>query len=112
MPGSVGRYTERPKHYLEGIDHWRQTLKISEKANIDAYLSACVAIGVPSQDMFTQLDLSETRKDMNQVVNNLYALARQAQAIGYQGPSLGRHTEESLYWMYQESLTTSREKSK
>eukprot|EP01127_Copromyxa_protea_P005829 TRINITY_DN1567_c0_g1_i1.p1 TRINITY_DN1567_c0_g1~~TRINITY_DN1567_c0_g1_i1.p1 ORF type:complete len:832 (+),score=178.90 TRINITY_DN1567_c0_g1_i1:46-2541(+) len=77
MPGSVGRYTERPKHYLE------------EKANIDAYLTACRTIGVPSQDMCTQLDLSESRKDMNQVVNNLYALARQAQAVGYQGPSLG-----------------------
>eukprot|EP01127_Copromyxa_protea_P005833 TRINITY_DN1567_c0_g2_i3.p1 TRINITY_DN1567_c0_g2~~TRINITY_DN1567_c0_g2_i3.p1 ORF type:complete len:649 (+),score=138.81 TRINITY_DN1567_c0_g2_i3:139-1947(+) len=77
MPGSVGRFTEKPKHYLE------------EKANIDAYLTACQKIGVPSQDMFTQLDLSDTRRDMNQVVTNLYALARQAQAIGFQGPSLG-----------------------
>jgi len=77
LPGSVERYNPNPKHYLE------------EKANIDAYLTACVKMGVPSADLFTQLDLSETRKDMLQVVQNLFAVARQAQALGFRGPTLG-----------------------
>lgn len=60
-------------------------------------------MGIPNQDMFTQLDLSESNRDLGQVrelisfpfdwlvqiVNNIYALARQAQALGYNGPTLG-----------------------
>jgi len=77
QPGSCPKYANNPKHWLE------------EKDNINKYLNACVSYGVPSQDLFSELDLSESRKDIIPVLQNIYALARQAQAHGYNGPRLG-----------------------
>jgi len=44
-PGICPRFDEHPKHYLE------------EKANLNRYLDACVKLGVPSHDLFSELDL-------------------------------------------------------
>jgi hypothetical protein len=53
-PGLVPTFAAAPKHYLE------------EKANVGAYLEACRKLGVPDADMFTPLDLSEKKADLNQ----------------------------------------------
>eukprot|EP01125_Pyxidicula_operculata_P011279 TRINITY_DN3689_c0_g1_i1.p1 TRINITY_DN3689_c0_g1~~TRINITY_DN3689_c0_g1_i1.p1 ORF type:complete len:752 (+),score=197.91 TRINITY_DN3689_c0_g1_i1:49-2304(+) len=77
VPGIVGKYTLRPKHYLE------------EKDNVKKYLAAAVKYGVPGHDLFEELDLSESRKNLDGVITHIYALSRQAQAHGWNGPILG-----------------------
>jgi len=76
-PGSCSGYNPKPKFWLE------------ERDNINKYLNACKSYGVPSQDLFSELDLSESKKDMPPVLQNIYGLARQAQAHGWNGPQLG-----------------------
>uniref|UniRef100_A0A6B2KX77 Calponin-homology (CH) domain-containing protein n=1 Tax=Arcella intermedia TaxID=1963864 RepID=A0A6B2KX77_9EUKA len=76
-PGSIPTFSKNPKFWLE------------ERDNINKYLNSCKNYGVPSQDLFSELDLSVGRKDLTPVLQNIYALARQAQAHGWSGPSLG-----------------------
>jgi len=76
-PHSIGKFDLKPKHYLE------------EKANITRYLDACRKIGLPEQDLMDPLDMSDSKKDPIALLTNIFALGRQAQAIGYNGPSLG-----------------------
>lgn len=76
-PGAISKFAAKPKHYLE------------HKSNIDYFVGSCNKIGVPSSDMITSLDLSDSRPDKHQVLQCIYAVARQAQAIGYVGPRLG-----------------------
>ena len=45
---------------------------------------------MPSGDLTTKLDFSDSKRDRVQVVQNLFALGRQAQAIGFEGPILGK----------------------
>eukprot|EP01128_Nolandella_sp_AFSM9_P012476 TRINITY_DN9319_c0_g1_i1.p1 TRINITY_DN9319_c0_g1~~TRINITY_DN9319_c0_g1_i1.p1 ORF type:complete len:833 (-),score=114.58 TRINITY_DN9319_c0_g1_i1:178-2676(-) len=76
-PGTVGRYTKSPKHYLE------------EKANINAYIASCEKLEIPSADMVTPIDFSERKKDLNQILQNIYAVGRQIQALRLDFPRLG-----------------------
>jgi len=76
-PGIVFKFTPNPTHPLV------------ERENIQAYLNACVALGVPSQDLFTISDLHEG-KFLPQVLQNIFAVGRQAQVISnFDGPTLG-----------------------
>jgi len=71
------KFVAAPKHFLE------------EQANITCYLEACQQFGVPSQDMFTVLDIGHSAPDKTAVLQNIFAVARQAQAVGFDGPILG-----------------------
>eukprot|EP01113_Clastostelium_recurvatum_P030741 TRINITY_DN3769_c0_g1_i1.p1 TRINITY_DN3769_c0_g1~~TRINITY_DN3769_c0_g1_i1.p1 ORF type:complete len:413 (+),score=96.84 TRINITY_DN3769_c0_g1_i1:22-1239(+) len=51
-----------------------------EMENIQAYLNACAAFGVPRSELFSTSDLYE-HKSIPAVVSNLYALARAAQKL-------------------------------
>lgn len=71
------KFSENPKHPLE------------ERENIKAYLDGCSKLMIPSQDLFVISDLHEGRA-MYQVLQNIYAVGRQAQVIeGFYGPKLG-----------------------
>eukprot|EP01121_Diplochlamys_sp_Union-15-3_P019030 TRINITY_DN7065_c0_g2_i1.p1 TRINITY_DN7065_c0_g2~~TRINITY_DN7065_c0_g2_i1.p1 ORF type:complete len:524 (-),score=101.24 TRINITY_DN7065_c0_g2_i1:2-1573(-) len=76
-PGLVRQFSEKPTHVL------------TERENIKAYIAACATLGVRSQDLF-QIDDLHSKKYLTAVLNNIFALARQAQVIpGFTGPKLG-----------------------
>jgi len=76
-PGTVPKFVERPGHVLV------------ERENIQAFINGCAALGVPSQELFVISDLHE-RKMIPAVIQNIYALGRQAQVTpGFNGPRLG-----------------------
>eukprot|EP01100_Stratorugosa_tubuloviscum_P014893 TRINITY_DN822_c0_g3_i1.p1 TRINITY_DN822_c0_g3~~TRINITY_DN822_c0_g3_i1.p1 ORF type:complete len:515 (-),score=265.02 TRINITY_DN822_c0_g3_i1:73-1617(-) len=76
-PGLIKRFDLNPKHAL------------TERENIQNYLQACKAIGIPSQDIFEVSDLHQA-KLLPQVIQNLFALGRQAQVLSnFDGPQLG-----------------------
>jgi len=84
-PGVFERpYNQKPKHYLE------------EQGNISMYLQACTKIGIPSQDLFTIIDIGTTKPDKSIVLQNIYALGRQAQAMRVPVPKLGVTFHKSL----------------
>lgn len=56
--------------------------------NIENYVKFCAAYGVPQPELFVVVDLFE-KKNIPQVVQNIYALARTAQKNGFEGPTLG-----------------------
>merc|ERR1712038_1070342 len=56
--------------------------------NINSFLDGCVHIGCVKFDLFQSIDLYEGQ-NIYQVINGIMALARKAQAIGYDGPCLG-----------------------
>lgn len=84
------------------------------QANLNKYLAACRAIGVSDSDLFTILDFSDSKRDMKQVgaslnfvklttqvVQNIFAVGRQVQALDIPNiPKLGvtvyRTREEQL----------------
>lgn len=76
-PGCVPKIIQNPKHFLES------------RANINAFISACVELNVESSDMITPLDLGESSKDVFQLQQCIFALSRRAQALGTGLPSLG-----------------------
>eukprot|EP00003_Mantamonas_plastica_P025459 TRINITY_DN4_c0_g1_i11.p2 TRINITY_DN4_c0_g1~~TRINITY_DN4_c0_g1_i11.p2 ORF type:complete len:221 (+),score=81.17 TRINITY_DN4_c0_g1_i11:1876-2538(+) len=61
--------------------------------NVSSYIDACKELGMPEHDLFVTVDLYEG-KDMGQVVQNIHALGRQAQSLGYDGPTLGAKLSE------------------
>lgn len=67
----------KPKHYLE------------EHGNIMMFLEAAAKLGVPNSDLFTLRDVGELKPDMNQVLQCVAALSRQAQAMGCGMPRIG-----------------------
>uniref|UniRef100_A0A6B2KXP6 Calponin-homology (CH) domain-containing protein n=1 Tax=Arcella intermedia TaxID=1963864 RepID=A0A6B2KXP6_9EUKA len=75
-PGIIPTFAQKPKHYLE------------EKDNIKKFLNACLAYGVPSQDLFTEFDLGNS-PDPVSVMMNMYSLSRQSQAHGFRGATIG-----------------------
>eukprot|EP01102_Stenamoeba_stenopodia_P007925 TRINITY_DN2236_c0_g1_i4.p1 TRINITY_DN2236_c0_g1~~TRINITY_DN2236_c0_g1_i4.p1 ORF type:complete len:509 (-),score=137.76 TRINITY_DN2236_c0_g1_i4:70-1596(-) len=83
-PGIVKRFAPKPNHPLV------------ERENIQAYLNGCIALGLPSQELFIISDLHEA-KDLSAVLRNIYSLGRQAQVIpGFEGPRLGVKYSVSL----------------
>jgi len=76
-PGTVQTIVEQPRNVLE------------ERQNIQVYLTGCIKLNVPGQDMFTIGDLHSC-SSISAVLQNIYALGRQAQVTpGYRGPTLG-----------------------
>eukprot|EP01102_Stenamoeba_stenopodia_P008013 TRINITY_DN2270_c0_g1_i1.p1 TRINITY_DN2270_c0_g1~~TRINITY_DN2270_c0_g1_i1.p1 ORF type:complete len:143 (+),score=45.37 TRINITY_DN2270_c0_g1_i1:107-535(+) len=56
--------------------------------NINAYLNACAALGLPATDLFQTVDLYEA-KNMVAVLTNLHALGKFSSKIpGFAGPYL------------------------
>lgn len=77
-PNSIPKaFNAAPKHYLE------------EHGNINMYLEACIKIGVPSHDLFSLRDVGQTKPDRTIVLQNIFALGRQAQALRAPVPQLG-----------------------
>ena len=74
-PGAVAKVSTSP-------------MPFKQMENIEAYVRACAALGVPSQDLFVTVDLFEG-KNLPAVVRNLHSLGRVAQQRGFSGPSLG-----------------------
>eukprot|EP01099_Mayorella_cantabrigiensis_P007294 TRINITY_DN642_c0_g1_i1.p1 TRINITY_DN642_c0_g1~~TRINITY_DN642_c0_g1_i1.p1 ORF type:complete len:315 (+),score=75.21 TRINITY_DN642_c0_g1_i1:120-1064(+) len=69
---------------------------MKERENIQSYLTACQQLGVPSHELFSISDLHE-RKDLNSVLNNIYALGRVAQSLpNFDGPILGKITTQHV----------------
>eukprot|EP00033_Pygsuia_biforma_P000283 GCRY01000348.1.p1 GENE.GCRY01000348.1~~GCRY01000348.1.p1 ORF type:complete len:193 (+),score=36.16 GCRY01000348.1:86-664(+) len=66
----------------------KMKMPFMQMENINAYLQACQNIGMPVHDTFMTVDLFEAQ-NMNAVINQIHALGRQAQKIGYAGPKLG-----------------------
>jgi len=57
--------------------------------NINNFIAAATALGVPQQDCFMTVDLFE-EKNMNQVILAIQSLGRQCRKVsGYNGPSIG-----------------------
>jgi len=63
-------------------------MPFKQMENISLYLEACRSMGVTDYDLFQTVALFEN-KDMLAVLTNLQSLGRVAQAIGFQGPTLG-----------------------
>lgn len=80
------------------IEPWRL---VDHQGNINMYLEACIKIGVPSHDLFSLRDVGQTKPDRtivclhfccptdSQVLQNIFALGRQAQALRAPVPQLG-----------------------
>jgi len=71
-------------------------IPLLEMENIQTYLNACVALGVPTGDLFTVSDLYE-RKMLSSVNRNLCALARVAQNIPEYKKGKGKKTNFTGY---------------
>eukprot|EP01095_Lingulamoeba_sp_RSL-Kostka_P005886 TRINITY_DN1790_c0_g1_i1.p1 TRINITY_DN1790_c0_g1~~TRINITY_DN1790_c0_g1_i1.p1 ORF type:complete len:251 (-),score=92.40 TRINITY_DN1790_c0_g1_i1:567-1319(-) len=67
-PSLMKEFEENPTHVLE------------ERDNIQKYINACVKLRVPSQELFVVGDL-HSKKYLNAVLINLFALGRQVQVI-------------------------------
>eukprot|EP00117_Sycon_ciliatum_P031125 scpid69529/ scgid24403/ Muscle-specific protein 20 len=68
------------------------TLAFKQMENINQFLKAIVAYGVPMSDTFQTIDLFEAKEgagNMVQVIDTVHALGRAAQRKGYTGPKLG-----------------------
>lgn len=75
VPGTIKKFARTPTHQLAEAD------------NIQLYLKACWALGVPSGDFFIVSDLHQ-KKSMPQVIQNIVSLSRVAASLGYQGEPL------------------------
>ncbi|KAJ3041997.1 Muscle-specific protein 20 [Rhizophlyctis rosea] len=63
-------------------------MPFKQMENINNFLSALTNLGVPKADQFQTIDLYEG-KNMNQVVDTIFALSRNAVKAGFEGPLLG-----------------------
>ncbi|EDV25252.1 uncharacterized protein TRIADDRAFT_57010 [Trichoplax adhaerens] len=63
-------------------------MPFKQMENIAKFIEATNKYGVPSRDLFQTVDLYEAR-NMIQVLRSLEALGRQAQKLGYDGPTIG-----------------------
>jgi len=75
QPGSVGKIHSKGGNFVL-------------MQNIQAFQAAVRKYGVPEEDIFMPVDLFEAR-NIKAVVKSLYALARTAQAKGFDGPVMG-----------------------
>jgi hypothetical protein len=66
----------------------KSSMPFHHMENITQFLKACVELGCKETDLFQTVELYENR-DMVQVINSLYAVARHARARGLQVPPLG-----------------------
>ncbi|KAI9203596.1 calponin domain-containing protein [Polychytrium aggregatum] len=63
-------------------------MPFKQMENINNFLQVAEKIGVPKGDLFQTIDLFEN-KNMNQVIDSIFALSRNAVKNGFQGPLLG-----------------------
>lgn len=63
-------------------------MAFKEMENVSKFLSACETLGLNKIDLFQTVDLYEAQ-NIPQVVNGIFALARKARKVGFEGPSLG-----------------------
>ncbi|KAJ3312941.1 Muscle-specific protein 20 [Boothiomyces sp. JEL0838] len=63
-------------------------LAFKQMENIHAFLQGVTDLGVPSFESFQTIDLYE-KKNMNQVVDCIFAISRVAEKNGFDGPRLG-----------------------
>ncbi|KAJ2996888.1 Muscle-specific protein 20 [Globomyces sp. JEL0801] len=63
-------------------------LAFRQMENIASFLAAIEELGVPSFESFQTIDLYE-EKNMNQVIDCIFAVSRMANKKGYNGPILG-----------------------
>jgi|ERR1711988_72366 len=66
----------------------RNNMPFMQMENIDNYIKACNVLGVPSEYQFLTVELYE-QKNVNSVLENIHALGRTAQSIGFTGPKFG-----------------------
>eukprot|EP01121_Diplochlamys_sp_Union-15-3_P006989 TRINITY_DN1757_c0_g2_i1.p1 TRINITY_DN1757_c0_g2~~TRINITY_DN1757_c0_g2_i1.p1 ORF type:complete len:230 (-),score=47.21 TRINITY_DN1757_c0_g2_i1:66-686(-) len=73
--------------------------------NINAFLKACVALGLHQNDCFVTVDLYEG-KNMNTVLDTLQLLAKHAtkSITGYKGPNLDDYYKSPAQNVYQEEI--------
>eukprot|EP01121_Diplochlamys_sp_Union-15-3_P006988 TRINITY_DN1757_c0_g1_i1.p1 TRINITY_DN1757_c0_g1~~TRINITY_DN1757_c0_g1_i1.p1 ORF type:complete len:227 (-),score=46.08 TRINITY_DN1757_c0_g1_i1:82-693(-) len=72
--------------------------------NINAFLKACVALGLHQNDCFVTVDLYEG-KNMNTVLDTLQLLAKHAKSMtGYKGPNLDDLYRSPSQSVYQEEI--------
>src|SRR5688572_23096504 len=78
-PGTIKIIVQDPKHVMEC------------RANINEFIRGCEVIGVVSIDRVTERDFSDNEKlkDEKQLVQCIFAIARQAQAHGCGMKQLG-----------------------
>ena len=62
-------------------------MAFKEMENVSKFLSACETLGLNKIDLFQTVDLYEAQ-NIPQVVNGIFALARKARKVGFEGPSL------------------------
>jgi hypothetical protein len=100
-PGIVKKFHPSPNHVLverENIQVGEHSLlslssllfsRFSPLTFPKAFLSGCLALGVPSHELFSISDLHEG-KDLAAVLRTVYAIGRQAQVTpNFEGPRLG-----------------------
>ncbi|CAM6006639.1 unnamed protein product [Sphagnum balticum] len=58
------------------------------RENVSQFCNAARGYGVPDNELFQTVDLFE-KKNIAQVTLAIHALGRQAQKMGYKGPTLG-----------------------
>ena len=67
-------------------------LAFKQMENIEKFIKAAVAYGVPVSDTFQTVDLFEAQDgagNVVQVIDTIHALGRAAQRAGFRGPTLG-----------------------
>eukprot|EP00468_Gymnochlora_sp_CCMP2014_P009332 CAMPEP_0167750472 /NCGR_PEP_ID=MMETSP0110_2-20121227/6014_1 /TAXON_ID=629695 /ORGANISM="Gymnochlora sp., Strain CCMP2014" /LENGTH=362 /DNA_ID=CAMNT_0007635805 /DNA_START=75 /DNA_END=1163 /DNA_ORIENTATION=- len=76
-----------------------------ERENIEKYLKACKKLGMKETDLFTTMDLYES-KNIVSVIDNIYALGARARTIEtFTGPHLGvKHSIENKREWSEEQL--------
>jgi hypothetical protein len=83
FPGTIARYNGA------GI-------ALAERENLQLFINACLQVGVPSHETFSQSDLYD-KKFLPAVLTTLHALSRTAQSNGWSGDILGIRIQSSGY---------------
>ncbi|KAJ3038701.1 Calponin-3 [Rhizophlyctis rosea] len=66
----------------------KSKMPFKQMENIHNFLERMKALGVPSYETFQTVDLFEA-KNINQVIDSIFALSRNAEKHGFNGPRLG-----------------------
>ena len=87
----------------------KQKMPFMQMENINNFLKACSAFGVPKHDAFMTIDLYEG-KNMPQVVDTIFSLGSACQKMkGFNGPSIGtKRSDKTEYNFTEEQLQKSR----
>ncbi|CDS36137.1 calponin homolog [Echinococcus multilocularis] len=99
---------ERTSHLPPAAQSVRRPLKpntmsapFKQMENIQIFLDATEAYGVPKTSLFQTVDLYESR-NMSQVINTLMQLGTECQRNGFQGPTCGPRPTNKQYRQWTE----------